>query len=89
MTNFAIYVAFLRRRLETVMLLAKDKPTKSFKHELMRRNNKNELFCVNKNTLEATYLVSLCVGEVRKPVLLGKNLFCTHPQKKKVKFATL
>jgi hypothetical protein len=36
MTNFEIYIAFLRRGLETVMLISKDKPTKFFKHERMR-----------------------------------------------------
>ena len=36
MTNFETYIPFLLRRLETAMLLSKDKPTKFFKYELMR-----------------------------------------------------
>jgi len=48
MTDFEICIPFLRRRLEKVMLLAKNKPTKFFKHELMRWNNKNNLLPANK-----------------------------------------
>jgi hypothetical protein len=44
MTNFEISVILLRRGVETVMLISKDKPTKFFKHELVRCNNKNKLF---------------------------------------------